>query len=58
MLVQFIQRVVRSNRRNGGTLDRQGGLCLERIVIDHYPELFTEADIMVAKANLSLVSKR
>lgn len=58
MLVQFIQRVIRHNRRNGWELERQGGLSLERIILDHTTELFTEEDRLVAKANLGLGSLR
>ncbi len=54
LLVQYIQRVIRSNRSNGWKLESRDGLSLERIVIDHCPELFTEEDVGVAKVNLGL----
>ncbi len=54
LLVQYIQRVIRSNRSNGWKLESKGGLNLERIVIDHCPELFTEEDVGVAKENMGL----
>ncbi len=54
MLVQYIQRVIRNNRKNGWILEKCGGLSLERIVINHHPEQFTEEDITVARTNLGL----
>ena len=54
-LVAYVQRVLRGDRReNGWKLDQKGGLSLERIVIEHCPELFTEDDIREAKATLEI----
>ncbi len=39
---------------NGRKLDQQGGLSLERIVLDHLPKLFTEPDREQAKRTLGL----
>jgi hypothetical protein len=54
-LVAFIQRVLRGdNRSNGWELDKNGGLSLECIVIEHCPELFTQDDIREAKETLGI----
>jgi len=54
-LVAFIQRVLRGDSRfNGWELDKKGGLGLERIVIEHCPELFTQDDIREAKETLGI----
>ncbi len=44
-LVEFVQRLLWGEHcDNGRKLDQQGGLSLERIVLDHVPDLFTAAD--------------
>jgi hypothetical protein len=54
-LVAFIQRVLRGDSRsNGWKLDKKGGLSLERIVVEHCPELFTQDDIREAKETLGI----
>ena len=54
-LIAFVQRVLRGDsRRNGWELDKKGGLSLERIVIEHCPELFTQDDIHEAKETLGI----
>lgn len=54
-LVAFIQRVLRGDSRsNGWELDKNSGLSLERIVIEHCPELFTQDDIREAKETLGI----
>ena len=52
-LIQYVQRLLRGEHRvNGWDLDRQGGLSLEIIVLDHRPDLFTDEDRQVARATL------
>jgi len=54
-LIAFVQRVLRGDSRsNGWELDKNGGLSLERIVIEHCPELFTRDDIREAKATIGI----
>lgn len=54
-LVVYIQKVLRGDgRSNGWELEQKGGLSLERIVIEHCSELFTEDDIREAKATLGI----
>ena len=54
-LVVFVQRVLRGDsRHNGWELDKIGGLSLERIVIEHCPEFFTQDDICEAKQTLGI----
>ena len=53
-LVHFIQERLKTDRReNGRKLELATKLSLERIVIYHCPELFTEVDIEWAKATLA-----
>ena len=55
-LIAFVQRVLRGEHRtNGWELDQKGGLSLERIVIEHCPNLFTQDDIREAKATLGII---
>jgi hypothetical protein len=35
-------------------MDREGGLSLERIALDYYPEFFNAGDIQQAKKNLRI----
>lgn len=54
-VIEFVQRVIRGkNRANGWQIDQSGGLSLERIVIDHLPELFTEEDRREARRTLGI----
>lgn len=44
-LIEYVQRLLWGEHcANGRKLDQQGGLSLERIVLDHLPNLFTEPD--------------
>lgn len=40
--------------QNGRRLDQQSGLSLERIVLDHKPEVFSESDRQQAKRMLGI----
>lgn len=52
-LVEYIQRLLWGEHcANGKKLDHQGGLSLERIVLDHAPQLFSEGDRQQAKRTL------
>jgi hypothetical protein len=54
-LVAFVQRIIRGeSRTNGWELDRQGGLSLERIVLDRRPDLFTDEDRGQARETLGI----
>ena len=55
-LIAFIQRCIRGNdsRVNGWLLDNSGGLSLERIVLDHCPQLFDASDLLEARRTLGL----
>ena len=55
-LIDFIQRCIRGNdsRLNGWLLDSSGGLSLERIVLDHCPQLFDASDLLEARKTLGL----
>ena len=53
-LVRFIQeRLRKESRENGHKLELSGRLSLERIVVYHRPDLFTEEDIVWATATLA-----
>ena len=53
-LVRFIQeRLRKDSRENGRKLELASRLSLERIVIYHCPELFTQDDIEWATATLA-----
>ena len=53
-LVEYVQRLLWGEHcANGRKLDQQGGLSLERIVLDHAPSLFTEPDREQAKRTLA-----
>ena len=54
LLAYIGDRLTGDRRINGWKLDQQGGLSLERIVIDHCPGLFTAQDITEAKLTLGL----
>ena len=54
-LVEFVQRVIRrESRANGWQIDQRGGLSLERIVLNHLPDLFTEEDKQEARSTLEV----
>ena len=54
-LVRFVQRVLGGESRvHGWELDQRGGLSLERIVLDHVPDLFAEEDKEQARQTLGL----
>jgi hypothetical protein len=56
-MAEYIQRLVWGDHcENGKKLDQQGGLSLERIVLDHRPDLFTEADFQQAKRTLGIAT--
>ena len=55
-LVEYIEQLLWGEHcQNGKRLDQQGGLSLERIVLDHKPELFTESDRQQASRTLGIV---
>jgi hypothetical protein len=54
-LVEYVQRLLWGEHcANGKKLDQQGGLSLERIVLDHAPELFTDPDKEQAMRTLGI----
>jgi hypothetical protein len=54
-LVAFVKRVLRGpHRTNGWELHRKGGRSLEQIVIDCGSPMFSEDDILTAKATLGI----
>jgi hypothetical protein len=54
-LMEYLQRLLLGEHcTNGKKLDRQGGLSLERIALDHVPNLFTEFDRDQAKRTLGM----
>lgn len=54
-LIEYIEQLLWvSTVRNGKRLDQQDGLSLQRIVLDHKPELFTESDRQQAKRTLGI----
>jgi len=56
-LVRYIQERLKGPRaENGWKLDQNGGLSLERIVIEKRPDLFTEDDRQRAKQNLGIAN--
>ncbi len=53
-LARFIkERLRKESRENGHKLELAGKLSLERIVVYHRPDLFTEEDIIWARATLA-----
>lgn len=53
-LIRFIQeRLRKESRENGRKLELAGKLSLERIVVHHSSDLFTEEDIVWATATLN-----
>jgi hypothetical protein len=54
-LVEYVEQLLWGEHcQNGKRLDQQGGLSLERIVLDHRPEMFSEADREQAKRTLGI----
>ena len=54
-LVLYIQKLLWGEHcENGRRLDQQGGLSLERIVLDHRPDLFGDSDREEAKRTLRI----
>jgi len=54
-LVEYVQRLLWGEHcANGRKLDQQGGLSLERIVLDRLPGLFGAADRKQAKRTLGI----
>lgn len=54
-LTEYIQQLLWGEHcANGRKLDRQGGLSLERIVLDHLPNLFVEPDREQARRTLGI----
>jgi hypothetical protein len=56
-LIEYIKRLLRGDHRgNGWELDQKGGLSLERIVLDHCPDPFSDEDLREAKRTLGIAS--
>jgi hypothetical protein len=54
-LIPFVQWRLRvGNREFVQKLDQEGGLSLERIALDYYPEFFNAGDLQQAKKNLGV----
>jgi len=54
-LIEYVVQLLWGEHcQNGRRIDQQGGLSLERIVLDHCPELFSEADREQAKRTLGI----
>jgi hypothetical protein len=54
-LIPFVQWRLRSdNKQIARRLDKEGGLTLERIALDYYPEFFNAGDLLVAKKTLGI----
>jgi hypothetical protein len=55
-LIQYIERLLwGENCENGYKLEQMGGLSLERIVLDHCPDEFTDSDSEQARRTLRLM---
>ena len=56
-LIEYVEKLLWGDHcQNGKRLDEHGGLSLERIVLDHKPELFLESDRQQAKRTLGIIS--
>ena len=56
-LVEYVQRLLWGQHcANGRRLDQQGGLSLERIVLERRPDLFTAPDLDQARRTLGIRS--
>ena len=54
-LIPFVQWRIRvGNEEITQKLDNKGGLSLERIALDYYPEFFNPGDLQQAKKNLGI----
>jgi len=54
-IIPFVQWKLRGgNGKIATKLDNEGGLSLERIALDYYPEFFNSGDIQQAKKNLAI----
>lgn len=54
-LIPFVQWRLRvANEEFSQRLDKEGGLSLERIALDYYPEFFNPSDLQQAKKNLGI----
>jgi len=54
-IIPFVQWRIRvGNEEIATKLDREGGLSLERIALDYYPEFFNAGDIQQARKNLGI----
>jgi hypothetical protein len=54
-LVEYVQRLLWGEHcANGKRLDEQGGLSLERIVLDHASQLFSDPDRAQARRTLGI----
>jgi hypothetical protein len=54
-LIPFVQWRLRvGNKEFVQKLDQEGGLSLERIALDYYPEFFNAGDLQQAKKNLGV----
>lgn len=54
-LIPFVQWRLRSdNKQIARRLDREGGLTLERIALDYYPEFFNAGDLQEARKTLGI----
>ena len=54
-IIPFVQWRLRvGNEEIATKLDSEGGLSLERIALDYYPEFFNAGDIQQAKRNLAI----
>jgi hypothetical protein len=54
-IIPFVQWRIRVGNEEVATkLDKEGGLSLERIALDYYPEFFNLGDIQQAKKNLKI----
>ncbi len=54
-LIPFVQWRLRAESREiGQKLDHEGGLSLERIALDYYPEFFNASDLQEARKTLGL----
>ena len=54
-LIPFVQwRLSAANKEAVRKLDREGGLSLERIALDYYPEFFNPSDLQEARRTLGI----
>ena len=54
-LIEYVQQLLWGEHcENGHKLDQKGGLSLERIVLDHCPEMFTDVNKEQARRTLRL----